>query len=262
MLRYLAVITLLIFICSCKNTPHDESVIADPNYLHDAQKKFSDIIVYDIFSPPVASRNYAYASIAAYEAMAQADSSYKTLAGQLTDFTSPPAAPEGEYSPALAAIEAFYTAGKHFIFSEAQMDEHRDKTYEKIQQESGISGAVYKRSLDHGAAIAAHIIAWSDSDMYKQTRTFPEYSITRNPREWKPTPPGYGKGIEPHWREIRPLVIDSATQFVPLPPTEFSLEEGSQFYKEAMEVYTVVNEATEEEKEIASFWDCIPMRLT
>jgi len=261
MLRFLAVITFIVILCGCKTTPHDESVIADPNFLHDAQKKYSDVIVYDIFSPPVASRNYAYASIAAYEVMAQADSSYQSLAGQITDFTSVPAAPEKEYSTALATLEAFYKTATHFIFSEAQMDEHREKTYEKIKEESGISNSVFQRSLDHGAAISAHIVAWSDSDMYKQTRTFPEYSITRDPKDWKPTPPAYGKGIEPHWREIRPLVIDSATQFLPKPPTEFSLEEGSQFYKETMEVYTVVNEADDEQKEIASFWDCNPYAL-
>ncbi len=247
--------------CGCKTTPHDESVIADPDFLHDAHKTFSDVIVYDIFSPPVASRNYAYASIAAYEAMAQADSTYKSLSGQITDLSAIPPAPSGEYSPALATLEAFFKTATHFIFSEARMDEHREEALAKIKEESGISGSVYDRSLQHGAAIAAHIIKWSDSDMYKQTRTFPEYSITRDPKEWKPTPPGYGKGIEPHWREIRPLVIDSATQFVPKPPTEFSLKENSQFYKEAMEVYTVVNEADDEQKEIASFWDCNPYAL-
>lgn len=261
MLRVLTTVMVICMIISCKTNPHDESVIADPEYLHDAQKRFSDVIVYDIFSPPVASRNYAYTSIAAYEAMAQADSSYQSLAGQISDFTAVPAAPEEKYSPALATLEAFYQSALHFIFSEPQLLEHRDKALAKIKEESGISNKVYQRSLDHGAAIAAHVIEWSDSDMYKQTRTFPDYSITRNPAEWKPTPPGYGKGIEPHWREIRPLVIDSATQFIPKPPTKFSLEKNSQFYKEAMEVYTVVNDADEEEKEIASFWDCNPYAL-
>ena len=95
MLRYLAVIAIVMMYCGCKTTPHDESVIADPDFLHDAHKTFSDVIVYDIFSPPVASRNYAYASIAAYEAMAQADSTYKSLSGQITDLSAIPPAPSG-----------------------------------------------------------------------------------------------------------------------------------------------------------------------
>jgi len=68
-------------------------------------------------------------------------------------------------------------------------------------------------------------------------------------------------GIEPAWRDIRTFVIDSAQQFRPPFPTTYDMEEGSEFYKEVMEVYDVVNQATDEEKEIASFWDCNPYVL-
>jgi hypothetical protein len=39
--------------------------------LHHAQKALTAVIVHDIFSPPVASRIYAYANIAAYEVLAK-----------------------------------------------------------------------------------------------------------------------------------------------------------------------------------------------
>ncbi len=259
--RLILLFAFVSIIFGCKSSIHDETKIANPKYLHDAQQKYSDIIVYDIFSPPVASRNYAYASIAAYEVLAQKDSTYRSLAGQLRELTSIPAAPSESYSVSLAALEAFFQTAKHFIFSEDKLIEYRKETLEKIKKESGISGSTLERSLAHGAATAAHIIAWSDGDLYKQTRTYPDYSITRDPEKWKPTPPGYGKGIEPHWKAIRPLVIESSDQFVPKPPTEFDLGEKSQFYKETMEVYDVVNNANDEQKEIASFWDCNPYAI-
>jgi len=70
-------------------------------------------------------------------------------------------------------------------------------------------------------------------------------------------------GLEPHWSKIRPFVIDSAAQFKPLPPPKFSMEKGSDFYKELKEVYDISNQITEngdasEEVEIAQFWDCNP----
>ena len=65
-------------------------------------------------------------------------------------------------------------------------------------------------------------------------------------------------GIEPHWNKIRPFVIDSATQFIPVPPTPFDVSEGSLFYEEMMEVYHAVNNLDQERKEIAEFWDCNP----
>lgn len=261
MRRILSLLILFFLINACESDNFDEQVIADADYLHEAMKKYTDVIIFDIFSPPVASRNYAYASIAAYEALAQSDSNYVSLSGQLRGFTPVPNIPEEVYSASLAALEAFYHCGKHFIFSEEKFMNHHEKTMSKIRKESGISKSVFNRSIAHGQSIAEHIIKWSDSDRYKQTRTFPEYSITRDPSKWKPTPPQYGKGIEPHWREIRPFVLDSAQQFIPEPPTPFDLSENSQFLKETIEVYEAVNQADEEQIEIASFWDCNPYAL-
>ena len=165
--RLILLFVLVTVIFGCRSNVYDESIISNPKYLHEAQQKYSDIIVYDIFSPPVASRNYAYASIAAYEVLAQKDSIYKSLAGQLSDLDAIPEAPDQSYSVSLAALEAFYQTAKHFIFSEDKLIDHRKETLEKIKKESGISGAILERSLAHGAATAAHIIAWSDGDLYK-----------------------------------------------------------------------------------------------
>ena len=66
-------------------TPTSSSTaIADASPLHQAVHDLTSVIVYDIFSPPQASRIYAYSSVAAYEVLRQADTSYKSLAGQLT----------------------------------------------------------------------------------------------------------------------------------------------------------------------------------
>ena len=87
---------------------------------------------------------------------------------------------------------------------------------------------------------------------------FPKYTIKEDPATWKPTPPAYMEGIEPHWREMRLMVLRSADQFTPDDPTEYNINKGSKFYTELMEVYETVRNANEEEKEIASFWDCNP----
>jgi hypothetical protein len=53
------------------------------------------------------------------------------------------------------------------------------------------------------------------------------------PGRWQPTPPSYMDGIEPHWGEIRTLVL---TCFSPaIPAFAFSLDKIS-FYKEVQEV--------------------------
>ena len=244
---------------SCNKSPEAYGPgAANPEFLARSLNRLTEVIIYDIFSPPVASRIYAYSSIAAYEALVPGYPDCVSLAGQLNGLEPGPQ-PEAdqEYCLPLAAVHAFLTVGRTLVFSEdsiARFEAKLEAEFEKV----GVPASVRKRSLAYGEAVAAHIMAWSGSDNYKQTRTFPRYTVTGDKERWKPTPPAYMDAIEPHWNRIRPFVIDSATQFVPVPPTAFDLKEGSAFYKEMMEVYEVGVNLTEEQREIAKFWDCNP----
>jgi hypothetical protein len=253
MKKHFLVLMMVLTLVACDSGVKELKIEADD--YHNAMEQLSQVSVHDIFSPPVASRIYAYPSIAAYEVLAQQDARYQSLAGQLTDFDAIPA-PETEISYDLAALEAFLKIGTALIFSEEKMDSYKAELYENLRK--GVNRQFFEESLAYGDAVAQHILNWADGDMYKQTRTYPKFTITDDPTRWQPTPPGYMEAIEPHWNQIRPFVIDSANQFVPERPTEFDMNEGSQFYKELMEVYQVGNNLTEEQKEIASFWDCNP----
>jgi hypothetical protein len=246
-------------ITACNNVDPDWAEKGnDAEYLHRSMKQLTDVIVYDIFSPPVASRNYAYPSIAAYEVLIQLDSSYHSMEGQLSQLEEiPQPGVDQEYNFPLASITAFLRVSKALIFSEEKIDVFYQELLNEYQQHN-MPREVFNASIQYGEQVAQYILAWADKDNYKQTRTFPKYSVTDDPSMWKPTPPGYFDGIEPAWREIRPFVIDSAQQFRPPFPTPFDMENDSEFRKEVMEVYEVVNNADDEEREIASFWDCNP----
>lgn len=255
---YLVVLTVFFGACQSTN-PNFQADAANPEFFHRSMKKLTDVIVHDIFSPPVASRIYVYPSIAAYEAMVPGNSNYQTLAGQLHELTPLPQPEEGKtYCFPLASIHAFLTVGKALIFSEAKIEEFEQELYAEFKAVR-MPKDVYNRSLAYGQLISKHILAWADKDNYKETRTYPKYSITEDPEKWQPTPPDYMDGIEPHWKEIRPFVLDSAEQFVPLPPTEFSTDEESKFFKETMEVYNALKAEDKDERiAIAEFWDCNP----
>ncbi len=256
------ILLLLIIITSCQSVnPNWEEETYDSEFLHTSMKKLSDVIVYDIFSPPVASRNYAYPSIAAYEAIRHIDDNYLSMDGQLSGLDDVPQPEAGqEYNYSLASVVAFLKVGKALIFSEDKIESFREETLQKFA-EAKMPKDVFIRSQDYGNAVADHILEWANNDNYKETRSFPKYTVTDDPSKWKPTPPGYMDGIEPAWREIRPFVIESAQQFTPPFPTNYNMNENSAFYKEVMEVYETVNDAGDEEKEIASFWDCNPYVL-
>ena len=237
----------------------DQAAAADPGLYHWAVTDLSDIMVHDIFSPPVASRVYVYPNIAAYEVIAAAyPDRFQSLAGQLTDLTPTPAIPaDQEIFAPLAASQAFLRLKRALVFSEDKIQAFEDQFFQKYQ-EFGVSETVLNNSKAYGDQVADHILAWSGRDNYKQTRTFPSYSVNDHKGRWVLTPPDYMAAIEPHWNKIRPFVIDSATQFVPVRPTKIDMRKGSNFYKEMMEVYDVVKNRTDETAEIAEFWDCNP----
>ena len=251
------VLVILVFGCS-SNSEEYKTKVQNPDFIHRTLKIVTDLIVHDIFSPPVASRIYAYTSIAGYEALIPQDEKYRSLAGQLTGLDTVPQPEVGkEYCFPLASVQAMMKVGKALVFSEDKMD----KFYTKIMrefEEAGVPDEVFERSVAYGELVADHIMAWSSKDNYKQSRSFPKYSISSDPETWKPTPPAYMDAVEPHWNKIRPFAIDSSTQFIPARPTPFSIDKKAPFYKEAIEVYEMGKNMTEEQRIIASFWDCNP----
>jgi len=254
----LLIVTMSAMTCKQVN-PNFQQEAQQVDYLHQSMQRLSDVIVHDIFSPPVASRIYAYPSIAAYEVMRQEYPSYRSLSNQLTDLSPVPQVEKGkEYCFPLASVRAFLIVGKALIFSEDKIEQFNGEILKEFEN-INMPNDVYHRSLKYGEKVAQHILAWADKDNYKQTRSFDKYTITDEPEKWKPTPPTYLDGIEPHWKEIRPFVLDSAQQFVPRPPTSFDMDKQSQFYKELMEVYTALDGKDKEDRiAIASFWDCNP----
>ncbi len=248
----------ILLLSSCKeNTAYKEQV-KDPKLFQSAMKKLTDVIVYDIFSPPVASRVYMYPSVAAYAVVQKAyPEKYNSLVGQLSGFEAVPEPTDENVDFHLASFHAFTVVGKQLIFSEDRITEFQEKTYDSLKK-NGLPKKVLNASKLYGNEVAQHILKWSKGDLYDQTRTYPKYTIQEEDKYWKPTPPDYMDGIEPHWNKIRTLVLKSADQFPPVAPLEFDLTKGSEFQQQLMEVYKKGRGEDKESKEIASFWDCNP----
>ncbi|HEX8315692.1 MAG TPA: phosphoesterase PA-phosphatase, partial [Flavisolibacter sp.] len=68
MKHILFVLCCAAWLVSCKqNTGDYARYTSDPLLYCKTVKKLNDVVLYNNFSPVVASRNYAYANIAAYE---------------------------------------------------------------------------------------------------------------------------------------------------------------------------------------------------
>ena len=263
MTRFASQLALLLLTVTMTGCPQASTVsaatsTADATPLHDAVKQVNDVIVYDIFSPPQASRVYAYASIAAYEVLRYGDTTFRTLAGQLNGLKPVPAVdPSLPVSLPLAGVHAYMAVGRALTFSQARMDTLRQTMDERFR--SGMSTAMFENSVAYGDTIAKHILAWAGRDGFKQRTGMPKFTVMRNaPGRWQPTPPAYMDAVEPNWGTLRPFTMDTANQFRPEPPFPFDTAKTSDFYREMLEVHSVGKTLSAEQRAIAAFWDCNP----
>ncbi|MBK7711418.1 MAG: hypothetical protein IPJ37_11035 [Bacteroidales bacterium] len=81
--------TAVIFILSgCAGKEHVR--LPDAEILHQNQDQLTQVIIYDVFTPPVASRLYVYSSLAAYEAIRYSQEGSVSIAEKLHGFESMP----------------------------------------------------------------------------------------------------------------------------------------------------------------------------
>jgi hypothetical protein len=255
---YIIIVLHVLFISCKKETP----IVVTPNDYLASINNVSQIMLHDIFSPPVASRIYVYPNIAAYEVIAQNSKTYNSLQKQLHGLDSIPALDlKSGVNKNVAALVANMEVSKTLLFSENLVEKFRDSLYEKWSNENEKE---FEVSKEYGLKVAERIKKWMGKDHYKQTRTLSKFSVHASDKtRWQPTPPAYMDGVEPHWSKIRTLVLDTSSQFMPKRPLPFSTDKNSGFFKQVLEVYDFSKQIVTkgqncDEIKIAQFWDCNP----
>jgi hypothetical protein len=260
--RRLAPVLLLATISGCHSAPGDRYVLEpDPEMLHAAVHELTEVMMVTVTSPPVSSRTYAYTSIAAYEVLRHGAPEFRSFAGQLSGFEPvPPPDPERNVLLPLSSVVAFLTVAEALVFDPEFIQRYRDRVVAEIRA-GGAPRRAVAASVAYGEEVGRHVLGWAAADNIKMARAMPRFFVENEPGRWQPTPPAYIAGIEPNWAALRPFVLDSAGQFRPLEPTPFDLTEGSDFHRELLAVYEAGKELTDEQREIAAFWDCNPYAL-
>lgn len=249
----LLLLTCLFFACKPKT---NDRALADAELQHYCNQALTDVIVYDILTPPVASRLYAYANLAYYEALRSSEDTLPSFLPSLKGFDHLPMPPQkGSADHRMAASMAFMKVAKALSFSKDSIS-----NAEKIIQSQfqNLSTTVQKASLTWADTVAAHILKRAAQDNYKLTRGMPKYSVFGEKGKWIQTPPEYADATEPHWRLIKPLLLDSASVFKPQPPPPYDLTPGSRYYEELKEVYDLSKSITPTQDTIAQYWDDNP----
>lgn len=223
------------------------------------------------YSPPVASRAFAYFGVIGYEAIASGRADMTSLAGQLNGLGALPKRDSGAtYDDAVVLDAALSSATRRFFDHTGPTGQRAMKALDDKLSPAvagGASNDVAERSAAYGRALTEAVSAWADGDGTGpiENMGFPlNYSLKPGPEHWKPTSTIAQQQVPllPEWGKARPFAMPSgATCDLPAPPA-YSVDPASQFYQEAAEVHDAGVHLDAERKAIARFWSDDPMLST
>ena len=215
------------------------------------------------FTPPVASRAYAYIGVTAFEAVASGSKQLQTLAGQLNGLSAAPPREAGAAYDDAVVLDAALSSAVHDLFGNTGPTGHRamDALDAKLQARisDGLAADVVSRSETYGKTVATHILDWSRNDGGATVTNmgFPlDYKLTPGPAYWAPTSVIVQQQapLLPEWGRNRTFAMPKgSTCGLPAPPA-YSEDPSSEYYKQALEVYQGWKALTPEQRAIARFW--------
>jgi hypothetical protein len=259
----LIILGLVICMAGCMQKKDYELFFKDPSLYCSTVHELNTIVMGNNFTPIVASRNYLYAAVAGYEIVAAGyPYRFNSLAGQLHGLkTIPKTTLSKKINYELAALLAFCKLGESVTFPAGSMRYWTD-SLKQLALDHGMPTYILENTIQYSDTVSSIILDWSKHDNYLETRGSSEYNVNDSPGRWIPTPPAYFPASEPHWREIRAIVIDSVNQFMPLPPYPFNVtDKKSDYYKEVKLIEKTGDSLTPDESWIADFWDDNPFKL-
>ncbi len=212
------------------------------------------------YSPPVASRAFAYLGVTLYEAVEPGFMGYQSLAGQLNGLEPLPQPEVGKTyhwptvaNSALASItQKMFASATPENLAKVRALESKFSNRFKVFLEP----EVFEASVSQGQAVAEAIYAWSMTDGGHEGYAHnvrEDYLVSIGPGLWESTPPAFGKPLQPTWGNNRSFIL-AGSECPVTPPLAYSEDPASAFYNQAQEVYQTVSHLSDEGREIALFW--------
>jgi hypothetical protein len=220
------------------------------------------------FSPPVASRAFGYLGLALYESIVPGMPGYTSMAGQLNELNSLPAAQPDESLHWPTVANASMATMTRMMFSNAtaenkgridQLERLLPLKYGQDFDPNTYTPEIINRSTSFGKLMAMAIMTWARTDGGHEAwgplrRSRANYVPPSGAGLWTATPPAFAKPLLPYWGENRPFALKSVKDCPAPPPPEYSEDASSVFYKSAQEVYTISKAATQEQRQFALYW--------
>jgi PAP2 superfamily len=214
------------------------------------------------YAPPVASRTLGYMGVGLYEALVPEFKNYKSLVGQLNALSKMPKRIANKtYDTATIENAVLSSLVKQFFDNTGPSGQQAmtglEKRLKQTLEMRKIPKDVLERSSNHGRRIANAIFEWAKTDGgmngmhvgYPQTFTPPQGA-----GYWVSLVPTQSRPLLPYWGDNRPMALKTGDECGISAPPEYSEKPDSVFYKEALEVYNISKNRSEEQTNIARFW--------
>jgi hypothetical protein len=250
---------LIIVVGSCKTEKSPELSSREITKVID---EMTEVMIHDVTNPPLAARFFTYVCLAGYEVISQNDNAYRSMHGVLNDYPimEKPKDISG-FSTDLSAVLAMLKTAQKMQPSGKQLEKLEKQLLDSCRT-VGFSDDVIESSAKYAIEISKQVLKYVKADKYNRISNYPRYTPSGKPGTWYPTPPGYFAPVEPYFKTVRPFTLDSAAQFKPIPPTAYSTDKKSAFYRLLEQNQKEGgNTLSEEHRQIAAFWDCNPFAL-
>ena len=219
-------------------------------------------------SPTFASRGFGYMGLTMYESVVHGYKNKRSLIGQLNglnELPQPDASKQYNWPLSLNTGQAFILKNIY-----QQTSDNNKKKIDSLEEaiQSSIAKkindtAILKRSVLYGQAVAAAIYEWSKTDGGHRgyLRNFdPGEKMPIDKGSWKP--PFYAQTISrfplhPHWGNNRTFLKTDANWKAPA-FMHYSQNQQSEYCKEFEKVYLCNSQLTQQQKEIALWWNDDP----
>lgn len=213
------------------------------------------------FRFPVVSRAYAYIGMAAYESVIDKIShDYVSIAHRFPGLQLSVCQDQNELITGLI-LNACYAQMIELMFPPLRVDVHLklksiESKWENIYSRNAPQKATIE-SINHGKSLAKAIYQWSTTDSLGHLSHHFNYDRNYLPTigegKWSPSKYLPMPAMLPYWGQVRPfIVITDSLLAKPLP--EYSTDSSSIYFKQALEVYTLLTPLTTENMQIAEFW--------
>ncbi|MDW3190848.1 MAG: vanadium-dependent haloperoxidase [Cytophagales bacterium] len=269
------VLALLVLLAACNDdetltnnidlgeTINTDVSLADGHLTYGWTNVLLDLERYAQGRPNGSARAMAYIYLAAYETMVPNMEGYASMDDRFRGLRIRNSEIEDDVNFDLALNTAFTVALEHFLLNlpteQRAALEAVSVSYEE-QLAAGLSEEVISVSKSWGNYVAEQVIEYSQDDENAEQQLLDPQPLSYEP----PTGDGFWtysadpeRALFPYWGEKARTFIISPDETTTVAPIEYSEEEGSAYYEEMMEVYTVNNEAKTTNTEqlwIAEFW--------